>query len=92
LATGRTLPAINKEVAIYDSSTKEVLLFNDGIQVKKQKENRGNTLNHLVITLAPFQSDGDKRVSRSRIQTDVIMLQKASGDYIHLIEGVVLQW
>jgi len=40
LATGKSLPAINKEVAIYDRTTKEILLFNDGIQVKKQKETR----------------------------------------------------
>jgi len=32
-----------------------------------------------------IKSDGDKKI---RIQTDVIMLQKASGDYIHLMEGI----
>ena len=39
LATGTALPPINQEVAIYDSQSEEVLLFDDGIQVKKQCEN-----------------------------------------------------
>jgi len=87
LATGKTLPAINKEVAIYDSAAKEVLLFNDGIQVKKQKENRDKHSESPCNNIEnSSKSDGDKKV---RIQTDVIMLQKASGDYIHLMEGAV---
>ena len=85
MSSGKALPSINKEVAIYDSSVNEVLLFNDGIQVKKQKENRGNGQNHLVIKLRTFQSNSDKR--ESRIQTDVIML--GSGWKLYpLMEGI----
>lgn len=87
LATGKSLPAINKEVAIYDRTTKEILLFNDGIQVKKQKETRDKRLE------SPCNKDenhAQEKVDKkgSKIQTDVIMLQKAGGGYIHLMEGI----
>ena len=87
LATGKSLPAINKEVDIYDRTTKEVLLFNDGIQVKKQKENRDKRLE------SPCNKDenhAQEKVDKkgSKIQTDVIMLQKTGGGYIHLMEGI----
>jgi len=45
-----------------------------------------NALNHLVIKMEPCQGKVDKK--GSKIQTDVIMLQKASGGYIHLMEGI----
>jgi hypothetical protein len=87
LASGKALPAINKEVGIYDSSVNEVLLFNDGIQVKKQKENREKRSEPPCNKAADSsQSNADKR--ESRIQTDVIMLEKADGNYIHLMEGI----
>jgi hypothetical protein len=86
-ASGKALPSINKEAAIYDSSVNEVLLFNDGIQVEKQKENRGKRSEPSCNKAADSsQSNADKR--ESRIQTDVIMLEKADGNYIHLMEGI----
>jgi hypothetical protein len=87
LASGKALPSINKEAAIYDSSVNEVLLFNDGIQVKKQKENREKRSESACNKASDSsESNADKR--ESRIQTDVIMLEKADGNYIHLMEGI----
>lgn len=40
LESGEAMPAINQQVAIYDTQSEEVLIFDDGIQVKKQKEVR----------------------------------------------------
>ncbi|MBF0230661.1 MAG: hypothetical protein HQK63_13925 [Desulfamplus sp.] len=75
MASGKALPSINKEVSIYDSSVNEVLLFNDGIQVKKQKENREKRSESACNKDSDSsESNADKR--ESRIQTDVIMLGK----------------
>jgi hypothetical protein len=66
------MPAVSSEVDIYDTQTTEVLLFNDAIQVKEQKTKR------------------DKKVveQKSRVSTDVAMLQKRDGTYHYLTAGI----
>lgn len=91
LATGRALPPINQEVAIYDGHTEEVLLFDDGIQVKKQKEHREKPSEEVVAsppeTVQEQQRGG--KASRAKVNTDVLMLQRAQGGgFTYIMEGL----
>ncbi len=71
------MPAINPRVAIYDPKQAEILLLDDAIQVKEQKPTREE--------LAPKES---LTAPRSRISTDVIMLEKAEGRFHYLTAGI----
>lgn len=71
LAKGK-LPAVASEVDIYDAQQAEVLLFDDGIQVKEQKAKR----------------DNQAVEQKTRVNTDVAMLQKRDGSYGYLIAGI----
>lgn len=66
------LPAVASEVRIYEPKAAEILLFDDGIQVKEQKANR----------------DKKEVQEKTRINTDVAMLQKPDGTYHYLIAGI----
>jgi len=66
------LPAVASEVDIYDTKEAEVLLFDDGIQVKEQKAKR----------------DNQAVEQKTRVNTDVAMLQKRDGTYYYLIAGI----
>lgn len=66
------LPAVASEVRIYEPKAAEILLFDDGIQVKEQKANR----------------DKKEVEEKTRINTDVAMLQKRDGTYHYLIAGI----
>lgn len=52
-------PGINQQVDIYSKRTKEVLLFDDGIQVKEQKPKR----------------DNQPAEKKKRINTDVLTME-----------------
>ena len=59
------LPAITTEIDLYDPDHAEVLLFEDGIQVKEQKPTR----------------DHQPKESRTRINTDVVLLEMPDTTY-----------
>lgn len=66
------MPKIKTQVDIYAAKAEEVLLFDDGIVVKEQKAKRDN-----------------KEVEqKSRINTDVVMLEQKDGKYRYLIAGI----
>ncbi len=67
---------INARLDLYDHETPEILLFEDGIQVKRQKDHR----------TSPNQEElpEDQISERKRVNTDVIILQKAKGDFEYL--------
>lgn len=67
---------INARLNLYAHETPEILLFEDGIQVKRQKDHR----------TSPNQEElpEDQSSERKRVNTDVIILQKAKGDFEYL--------
>lgn len=64
-------PFVNNSVAIYDSNEEEVLFFDDGIGVKRQKDKRN-------------QSDYEKPTKR--VQSDVFSLEQADGTYRYMTD------
>jgi hypothetical protein len=70
---------ICSEVDIYASDSSEILLFDDGIGVKKQKENR-EKLDKKEID----EPENIQKSSRKFITTDVILLEKPSGGFHYI--------
>jgi hypothetical protein len=66
-------PDINTDFDIYDSSVKEVIISEDGIQVNNQKEHHDS-------------KPRSKR--RSRINTDVFLISKPDNSYQYLMTGI----
>ena len=84
---GLEIPAINVAVDIYNPCKKEILLFADGIQVKKQKEERENR-NSVIKEEKAIVSEiaGESRGNnKDRINTDVIMLEKQTGKFEYIM-------
>ena len=71
-------------VDIYNPLSQEILLFDDGIGVKKQKENRSK--NQDVVIGEPEQS-GQKQ-KRKTVITDVVLLQTPLGSFEYLISPI----
>ena len=67
---------VNSQLDFYDSDTSEILLFEDGIQVKRQKEHRTSG---SQVRLS--ENEGSER---QRVNTDVILLQQPQGDFEYL--------
>jgi len=65
------LPFVNNSVAIYESKEKEVLFFDDGIGVKRQKDKRK-------------QPDYEKPTKR--VQSDVFSLEQPDGSYRYMTD------
>ncbi len=80
------LPKINCEVDIYDTVNKEILLFDDGIQVKGQKENREKASSMSDPSIEA--NEAMKKKKKIRINTDVMFLEKAEGGFEYLIAGI----
>lgn len=78
------LPEVNGQVDVYDQFGAEILLFEDGIQVKQQKEKR--------VGRSEAESGSEERVEefskRSRVNTDVFLLQKGNGAFEYLSAGI----
>jgi hypothetical protein len=74
------MPKVQGEVNIYDVEEKEILLFDDGIQVKKQKANREKKGQRKLEE--PFDN------KRGKVNTDVVMLEKKDGDFEYIIGGI----
>ena len=73
------MPLVNSKVDIYNPEEEEILLFDDGIQVKGQKETRQPIED--VSSIEPREECESKKI---RINSNVIMLEKKEGgfDYI----------
>ena len=65
------IPFSEPDVAIYDSESQEILLFDDAIGVKRQKEKRVK----------------DYKKALKTVQTDVIELQKPNGAFEYITAG-----
>lgn len=85
LTPGTVLPLINPNVAIYDAEVEEVLLFDDGIQVKKQKEHREKP--SAADSSGQEPQRGGKE-SKEKVNTDVLMLQRAQSGFLYIMEGL----
>jgi hypothetical protein len=80
LSGSMKLPVVNCSVNVYDPSSPEILLLEDGIQVKEQKgqrtRRRGSDSN-LEGSVIEFSE-------RSRVNTDVVLLQTSSGRFEYI--------
>jgi len=76
------LPEINKEVDVYNAETKEVLIFVDGIGVKKQSESRVSSKS------ASLELENDTKNADNRINTNVVLIEKKAGDFEHVTSAI----
>lgn len=78
------LPEVNTKVDVYDPVGTEILLFEDGIQVKAQKETRPRQ--HL--SESELEGSMPESCAGSRVNTDVFLLQTASGGFEYISAGI----
>jgi hypothetical protein len=89
LETDAVLPAINQAIDLTDKQTEEVLLFADGIPVKKQKEHREKSVaNASSSPDAGQEEDHTRQPGSATVNTDVLLLQRAQGGFTYLMEGI----
>ena len=75
---------VTQTINLYDADAEEVLLFDDGISVKAQKPERGQTLNLQEQASPQLQvKDGE------RVLTDVVVLQTAPGQFEYVTAPIV---
>jgi hypothetical protein len=77
---GLKLPEVQEEVKIYDEDEKEILIFDDGIQVKQQKDIREKKQERML-------NDGEDK-KRNKVSTDVVLLEKKEGGFKYIIGGI----
>ena len=78
---------VNSEVDIYDSHQEEILIFDDGIQVKGQRRNRHPR--RRESTTKDLSSEECNKTPR--VNTDVVMLQKSTGGFEYIIAPLANQ-
>lgn len=88
LARTFVLPTLNQEVAIYDGQIEEVVLFDDGIQVKKPKEHREKSSACPSTTEAGPGSECGGKQSKEKVNTDALMLQRVQDGCRSMMEGL----
>jgi len=76
--TGLALVQINPKVDIYNSESEEILLFDDGIQVKGQKAQRQKELEQGKKSHNRF------KLTTPAITTDIVILQKATTGFEYI--------
>ena len=76
--------AIAPRVDIYDRLTEEILLFDDGIGVKKQKETREKKQD-VVMSESNLPA---KKQKRKTVITDVVLLQTPKGSFEYLTNPI----
>ena len=76
LAQDQGLPVVAEKIDVYDPQSNEVLMFCDGVCVKRQKGQRPR----------PVQARSEDEAKR--VNTDVVMLQQPSGEYSYLMAGL----
>ena len=79
-ATGDKALAVASEVDIYAPEQPEILVFEDGIQVKRQKGERVSP-----AAAPPDRSQESQTPPRKRVNTDVVLLQTVTGEFEYAI-------
>jgi peptide subunit release factor RF-3 len=74
------LGKVNPEVDIYNSEEKEILLFNDGIQVKGQKDKR----QPKAKLEQQLKEQNSLKSKTSAVITDIVLLQKATREFEYI--------
>lgn len=77
--TGLAWVKVNPEVDIYNSEQKEILLFDDAIQVKGQKDKR-----QPKAKLEQLKGQSSLKSKTSAVITDVVLLQKATRGFEYI--------
>lgn len=78
--SNQDLVRVNSEVNIYEPKSKEILLFDDGIQVKGQKEQRQakNKVGAKAERLSALVT------KTPAVITDIVLLQNSSGEFEYI--------
>ncbi len=71
---------VNSKVDIYDAEEPEILLFDDGIQVKSQKAQRQAKAKPVTVK----RGESTLRSGTPAIITDLVLLQKATGGFEYI--------
>jgi hypothetical protein len=77
------LPDINQEVDVYDAEAEEVLIFVDGIGVKKQSESRVSSKSAIAQA-----EDETENAGSSRINSNVVLLETYAYDFEYITSPV----
>lgn len=77
------LPKVAEAVDIYDPKSREIRLFQDGIQVPGQKENR-----HRNQSVSKDNDDFSEDNKTSPVSSQVILLEKKSGGFEYMTEVI----
>ncbi|MCK7477232.1 MAG: hypothetical protein M0C28_06820 [Candidatus Moduliflexus flocculans] len=77
-------PKIQEKIDLYDSKSREILVFEDAIQVRGQKENRVHK--HELIKEKPDKIPEIKK--SSPVFTNVVMLEKKDKDFDYVVAPV----
>ncbi len=80
---------ISPTVDIYNSEQEEILLFDDGIGVKKQKDNRER--NHSPTSERALLKEteiSEVKKSRKNIITDLVLLETAKGRFEYITSPI----
>jgi hypothetical protein len=76
----RSFPKIAEKVDIYDGGSREVLVFEDAIQVRGQKENR----QHKQGVEQKLTDRDAEKTKTPAIQTDIVILEKKDGGFEYI--------
>jgi hypothetical protein len=76
----RSFPKIAEKVDIYDGGSREVLVFEDAIQVRGQKDNR----QHKQGVEQKLTDRDAEKTKTPAIQTDIVILEKKDGGFEYI--------
>lgn len=78
---------VNSNVDIYDSSEREILIFDDGIQVKGQQENRHQRSRNSGDEYLPSEESS----KATKVITDVVLMEKSTGEFEYIVAPLAAQ-
>jgi hypothetical protein len=76
-----------EEMDLYDRTSPEILLFENGILVKKQKEKREKS----ASSLPDAEMRGDCRKKRQNVLSDVVLLETSPGKFEYLLPPISIE-
>ncbi len=81
---------IASEVDIYNSESEEILLFDDGICVREQKEERKKKKEKTSQTTScpTSEADSQNKKSRKMLVSDVVLLEISKGKFKYIISPI----
>jgi hypothetical protein len=82
------LPAINGQVDIDEATETEMLLLDDALQVKGQKETRERRKSDEQQPVEVISQDREAATERARVSTEVMMLEKKQGSFEYITEVI----